>query len=224
MTTKMKGLLKGLRYISQIFDVNNVYKEHELEIGYPTDVRHVAHIGWDGPSVNPPSWMNEFRTVPDFSSAPLSPLGEAKEPTATRRASQDLQQQLAAQRDSPVQDPTTSPGPARRHKSSGGSSVNSPSLDSLSEFPRPPRRHQSAGVALDSPSRDSPKAQRSQITRSAPDSPSNDPSGAPKQRRRRPKGSTSGSTRSSRSKASSLSDQDMKFSEHKMRNQTEGSV
>lgn len=27
------------------------WKEEEIEIGYPTDVKHVAHIGWDGPPV-----------------------------------------------------------------------------------------------------------------------------------------------------------------------------
>ncbi|OMP11138.1 PAK-box/P21-Rho-binding protein [Corchorus olitorius] len=52
---KMKGLLKGLRYISQIFDNE---KEPEMQIGLPTDVKHVAHIGWDGPS------MNEFKSAP----------------------------------------------------------------------------------------------------------------------------------------------------------------
>ncbi|KAH7691535.1 CRIB domain-containing protein [Dioscorea alata] len=60
MGTKVKGLLKGLRYISQIFDL----KEQEMQIGYPTDVKHVAHIGWDGPTVGSPSWMNEFRSAP----------------------------------------------------------------------------------------------------------------------------------------------------------------
>lgn len=35
-------------------------KEPEMQIGYPTDVKHVAHIGWDGPSVNSPSWVNLF--------------------------------------------------------------------------------------------------------------------------------------------------------------------
>ncbi|KAG7025246.1 CRIB domain-containing protein RIC7, partial [Cucurbita argyrosperma subsp. argyrosperma] len=40
--------------------------------GYPTDVRHVAHIGWDGPSVTPPSWMNEFKKAPSFSSTPFT--------------------------------------------------------------------------------------------------------------------------------------------------------
>ncbi|XP_022157528.1 CRIB domain-containing protein RIC6-like [Momordica charantia] len=43
-----------------------------MQIGLPTDVKHVAHIGWDGPSINSPSWMNEFKTPPSFSSsAPL---------------------------------------------------------------------------------------------------------------------------------------------------------
>lgn len=32
-------------------------KEQDIQIGYPTDVKHVAHIGWDGPSVNSPSWV-----------------------------------------------------------------------------------------------------------------------------------------------------------------------
>ena len=35
-------------------------KEEEIEIGNPTDVKHVAHIGWDGPSATPasaPSWV-----------------------------------------------------------------------------------------------------------------------------------------------------------------------
>ncbi|KAL6527704.1 CRIB domain-containing protein ric7 [Orobanche minor] len=54
-TSKMKGLLKGLRYISQIFAYEG--KELEMQIGHPTDVKHVAHIGWDGPTVDSPSWV-----------------------------------------------------------------------------------------------------------------------------------------------------------------------
>ncbi|GER46105.1 CRIB domain-containing protein RIC6, partial [Striga asiatica] len=68
-TSKMKGLLKGLRYISQIFDD---VKEQEIQIGHPTDVKHVAHIGWDGPAVDSPSWMKEFKSS-RFQSAPLGP-------------------------------------------------------------------------------------------------------------------------------------------------------
>ena len=59
MTTKVKGLLKGLRYISQIFED----KEDEIQIGFPTDVKHVAHIGSDDPSANAPSWMNEYKST-----------------------------------------------------------------------------------------------------------------------------------------------------------------
>ncbi|XP_073015781.1 CRIB domain-containing protein RIC6-like [Primulina eburnea] len=77
MTSKMKGLLKGLRYISQIFEEE---KEQEMQIGLPTDVKHVAHVGCDGPSTNdPPSWMKEFKSESGFQSAPLGPpedLGE----------------------------------------------------------------------------------------------------------------------------------------------------
>ncbi|CDY19493.1 BnaCnng54380D [Brassica napus] len=58
MATTMKGLLKGLRYITQIFDED---KEDEMQIGFPTDVKHVAHIGNDGPATNAPSWMNDFK-------------------------------------------------------------------------------------------------------------------------------------------------------------------
>lgn len=37
-------------------------KEEEIQIGNPTDVKHVAHIGWDGPSANAtaPSWVCSY--------------------------------------------------------------------------------------------------------------------------------------------------------------------
>lgn len=36
-----------------------VVKEREIQIGYPTDVKHVAHIGWDGSSgATAPSWVS----------------------------------------------------------------------------------------------------------------------------------------------------------------------
>ncbi|OAY70471.1 CRIB domain-containing protein RIC10, partial [Ananas comosus] len=73
MATKVKGFFKGFKHIAHIFAV----KEHEMEIGYPTDVRHVAHIGWDGSSANAPSWMNEFKTSSDFSSTSFSNFGQS---------------------------------------------------------------------------------------------------------------------------------------------------
>ncbi|KAG7617679.1 CRIB domain-containing protein RIC7 [Arabidopsis thaliana] len=74
-STKMKSLLKGLRYISQVFAIEGE-KEEEMQIGNPTDVKHVAHIGWDGPSDNAtaPSWMNDFKSSPVMES--IQGLGE----------------------------------------------------------------------------------------------------------------------------------------------------
>ena len=34
-----------------------VVKEREMEIGYPTDVKHVAHIGLDAAAGSAPSWV-----------------------------------------------------------------------------------------------------------------------------------------------------------------------
>ncbi|KAL9673966.1 hypothetical protein QQ045_030230 [Rhodiola kirilowii] len=71
-TKKVKGLLKGLRYISKVFD--DEQEEPEMQIGYPTDVKHVAHIGWDGPDDNNnnkgPTWMNDFKPNADDDSSP----------------------------------------------------------------------------------------------------------------------------------------------------------
>jgi len=32
-------------------------KDKDMQIGFPTDVKHVAHIGSDGPATNVPSWV-----------------------------------------------------------------------------------------------------------------------------------------------------------------------
>ncbi|KAL8143012.1 hypothetical protein V2J09_016044 [Rumex salicifolius] len=69
MNVKKKGVFKGLKFFSQIFEEDN---QKEFQIGLPTDVKHVAHIGRDGPSAAPPSWMDEFRSQNGgFQSAPL---------------------------------------------------------------------------------------------------------------------------------------------------------
>lgn len=52
------------------------WQEHEMEIGFPTDVKHVAHIGWDGPSVCGPSWVDELKTSSDFAMGPLKEFGQ----------------------------------------------------------------------------------------------------------------------------------------------------
>uniref|UniRef100_A0A0E0KVJ5 CRIB domain-containing protein n=1 Tax=Oryza punctata TaxID=4537 RepID=A0A0E0KVJ5_ORYPU len=84
MAYKMKGIFKGLKVISQIF----VVKEHEMQIGSPTDVKHVAHIGWDGLTGNAsPSWMNDIRA-----SSELLSLGNFAPSAGTSWASQDFDQ------------------------------------------------------------------------------------------------------------------------------------
>ncbi|CAM0905629.1 unnamed protein product [Alopecurus aequalis] len=68
MSTKMKkGILRPFRYFSNIMDT----KEQDMQIGFPTDVKHVAHIGWDGPSApakekeaGAPSWMKDYHSAP----------------------------------------------------------------------------------------------------------------------------------------------------------------
>ncbi|XP_062217254.1 CRIB domain-containing protein RIC10-like [Phragmites australis] len=84
MAIKMKGIFKGLKIISQMF----LHKEHEMEIGYPTDVKHVAHIGL-GTSDTSPSWMNEFMSTEDLSAGSLSTADQSRQ---TSWASADFEQ------------------------------------------------------------------------------------------------------------------------------------
>ncbi|KAL6342902.1 hypothetical protein AAG906_016921 [Vitis piasezkii] len=199
MSTKVKGLLKGLRYISQIFENE---KEPEMQIGFPTDVKHVAHIGWDGPSVSSPSWMNEFKSTPETLSAPLTSNGVAKEisvdedinrtegekpPTSKekQRRRRSSSSGGAFPLDSPARNPSDAPKHSRRHHSSGGSVIS----DNQDGSTRSSRRHHNLS-GLESTSRDGP--------------------GVPKQsRRRKSKGSSGGGSSRSRSKGqASLTDVD----------------
>ena len=44
-------------------------KEPEMQIGNPTDVKHVAHIGWDN-SVTAPSWVAASTPIARHARAP----------------------------------------------------------------------------------------------------------------------------------------------------------
>ncbi|KAL8136800.1 hypothetical protein V2J09_002801 [Rumex salicifolius] len=87
---------------------DEVVKEREIEIGFPTDVKHVAHIGLDGADGSPPSWMNEFKTGPDFSLSSLGSMngskshsigGSCRDPTWT---SQDFEGSVGRQQMSDI--------------------------------------------------------------------------------------------------------------------------
>ncbi|XP_057959300.1 CRIB domain-containing protein RIC5 [Malania oleifera] len=210
MTTKVKDLLKGLRYISHMFDSE---KEQEIQIGYPTDVKHVAHIGWDGPSVNSPSWMNEFKTAPNFSSGPLSRTEEETKPIVPKGFSEELSRTGPGMQDSPFRNVLEKPKIPRRHHSSGlPSPVDSPRRRSES---KQSRRHHSAGSSVDSQTGESGSARggrrRHQNSGLGLESPSKDSPSIPRHsRRRKSKGSNSagGSTRSSRRSESSITEAD----------------
>ncbi|KAI5570310.1 hypothetical protein BDE02_11G019700 [Populus trichocarpa] len=133
MATKIKGLCKGFKYISQIF----VVKEREMEIGCPTDVKHVAHIGWDGPSGNAPSWMSEFKTPPDFSTTTVANPRDSNSVTFSPWSSQDFDESMGHQtmpnvfNDIPPSDlPNVPKKPKTRKKKTSSSSPNSSSSTS----------------------------------------------------------------------------------------------
>ncbi|ESQ55192.1 hypothetical protein EUTSA_v10027539mg [Eutrema salsugineum] len=74
MAMKMKGIYKSFKSISQIF----VVKERDMEIGYPTEVKHVAHVGWEGSSGSAPAWMSEFKAGAELLSPRASSFSHAR--------------------------------------------------------------------------------------------------------------------------------------------------
>ncbi|TVU16181.1 hypothetical protein EJB05_39733 [Eragrostis curvula] len=133
----MKGIFKGLRVVSQIFTV----KEREMEIGRPTDVKHVAHIGWGTSTGNAsPSWMNDI-----VASSDLSSFRNFAASTGTSWASQDfdlqprdasssheVSQNNGPQHDvAPCPDVPRPPRKMRRRKPKDGA----PTRDSISSAP-----------------------------------------------------------------------------------------
>ncbi|KAD0527121.1 hypothetical protein E3N88_44125 [Mikania micrantha] len=108
-------------------------KEREMEIGYPTDVKHLAHIGWDGSSGSAPSWMNEFKTAPDFASTSIGnaallcqhDFGDAMR----RRPTDDILDDL-----SPIDLPSIPK--TQKHKKSKSKSTCSPKAASSSKSSR----------------------------------------------------------------------------------------
>ncbi|XP_022769873.1 CRIB domain-containing protein RIC6-like [Durio zibethinus] len=185
---KMKGLLKGLRYISQIFDNE---KEPEMQIGLPTDVKHVAHIGWDGPSVNSaPSWMNEFKSPPGLSSAPLANGGEVREEDPVKWVSQDGSCRKGSRRQSSSsRDMPELPKSSKRSSSTDGNVTDE---SSMKEKPDKPR--QSRKPSKNSSSKDRKPKDPNQAT----DSTSQDLPGLPKKSGRRKKSKDSSVDGSSR--------------------------
>ncbi|XP_073147672.1 CRIB domain-containing protein RIC6-like [Henckelia pumila] len=198
MSTKVKGLLKGLRYISQIFEDE---KEPEMQIGLPTDVKHVAHIGWDGPSIDSPSWMKDFSSQTGFQSAPLGPPPEelADNPEI-KWVSADSGRGIKSA-NSPRKDLPELPKSSRRHASADNNTTDSPRKKDSSTKSRHSRRNHSK----DSSEGGSVKSTRQlQESSQGTSSPSRDLPDIPKKsRRKKSKESvSSGGSSKSRSKGS----------------------
>ncbi|CAG7860904.1 unnamed protein product [Brassica rapa] len=164
-SSSMKSLLKGLRYISQVFE-SGKEEEEEIEIGNPTDVKHVAHIGWDGPSATPasaPSWMNEFKDgaglesgqgggEDDSSARCMSECGGRtrdlpKLPKSTRKAAsekgsptREISSDKTKRRSSKKGTTSSSRRPKELSEPNEFSSWSSPGTGSLPEIPKKSRR------------------------------------------------------------------------------------
>ncbi|CAI9755115.1 unnamed protein product [Fraxinus pennsylvanica] len=122
----MKGIYKGFKYtLSQFF----VVKEREMEIGFPTDVKHVAHIGWDGHSGSAPSWMNEFKTGPDYAATSIGNSGSALSPWSSLDFGESRRQQSGSDMfgDIPSTELPNIPKKQKRKKSKSTSSPKSSS-------------------------------------------------------------------------------------------------
>ncbi|KAK4733270.1 hypothetical protein R3W88_007531 [Solanum pinnatisectum] len=126
MATKVKGIYK---YISNIF----VVKDRELEIGGPTDVKHVAHIGWEGPSGGAPTWMKSFKAGPEFSVTSIGNSGSAITPWSSQGCGETTRQLTTASiyKDMKTSDVTSPPKKHKRRKPKSTSSPKSSSPSTL---------------------------------------------------------------------------------------------
>lgn len=166
----MKGLFKGFKYVAHIFDE----KEPEMEIGFPKDVKHVAHIGWDGPSASKPSWMNEYKSSPEISNGVPNCIEELHNLAILQPPSEDMSQvekpkhksrHTSCGTDSPrsqssngTDSPLNSPTKHSRRNRSANNSMDSPSRDPTARNTRRHRHHHHhiANPSVESPARDYP--------------------------------------------------------------------
>ncbi|MQL83550.1 hypothetical protein Taro_016047 [Colocasia esculenta] len=71
MSAGLQRLIKSFKGLSQLFTnykSEEEDEEMEMEIGFPTDVKHVAHIGWDGAGSGGGGW--DVTGCPDLLALP----------------------------------------------------------------------------------------------------------------------------------------------------------
>ncbi|KAI4303974.1 hypothetical protein MLD38_039549 [Melastoma candidum] len=193
MPAKVKGFLKGLKYFQQIFDGP---KEPELQIGLPTDVKHVAHIGGAGPSSNTtPSWMSEFDST-QLTLPPVNPIGGSNEASCEPGLEDDKQAAAAIGNKKEVKNSPRGPL----------SEGNGPPLGSPPKRSAKKHRLRKNRAAADSTNQETPNTTGKHHRRhhKSSDPSSNEPSSAlkPSRRKRSSKSSSGGeSSKASKSKA-----------------------
>ncbi|XVE77949.1 hypothetical protein DITRI_Ditri13aG0105200 [Diplodiscus trichospermus] len=166
-----------------------------MQIGMPTDVKHVAHIGWDGPSENSaPTWMNEFKSAPGIS-APLANGGEVQEEDPVKWVSQDgISRKSSRAQSSSSRD---MPKSSRRSSSTNGNgTAGESSIKEKPDKPRQSRKPSKSSSSKDATS-DRQKPGKSKDANQVTDSTSDKPD-APKKSSRRKKSKDTSAGGSSR--------------------------
>ncbi|XP_065864496.1 CRIB domain-containing protein RIC5-like [Euphorbia lathyris] len=153
----MKGLIRGgFRYISHMFDE----KEPEMEIGNPTDVKHVAHIGWEGPDASKPTWMDEFHNhksateLENGNSDSVGQLFPAVSPISTDTNQGEKPKHRTRRSSGAANSPMNSPGrkstEGSKHSKRSGAAIGSP----VGSSPKQNRRYRNMMSPKKSPGRD----------------------------------------------------------------------
>ncbi|XP_028804275.1 CRIB domain-containing protein RIC10-like, partial [Neltuma alba] len=136
----------------------------EMQIGFPTDVKHVAHIGLDGPSANTPSWMT---TLNSASEAPelLAAAAPAENSTKAQQGNNNTKGETIMStkeiprskptKDSSLDSPTRRGSDEQKHVRRHRHTNTDPSSDSLTRgSAQHARQHQSTIQAGESSSED----------------------------------------------------------------------
>lgn len=125
-------LLRGFKNLSHqifaVYDEDDEEEEPEMVIGLPTDVKHVAHIGWDGststtssvrswnraappPGTTAPAAASASTSASASSSSAAPPPPQAQPPSLSAR-----QFELAMAAQASAAATTSTSGAARRHR------------------------------------------------------------------------------------------------------------
>ncbi|RDX67796.1 CRIB domain-containing protein RIC6, partial [Mucuna pruriens] len=132
-------------------------KEEEFQIGLPTDVKHVAHIGSDDPSANAPSWMTEYKGGKEPPSGNDSG-GEQDKNSSNSKANKN-RQMIPKSRHSSIDNDPNAPKPrsTRRQQRTSDPSAESSNNES-SGGSRHRRTRRSSNNGTDSSSQELPPA------------------------------------------------------------------